>query len=55
VVVDGAEGDIIVELAQLRGDCGVHFEDAGTCALRGTSQVLNLAKGRYYLVYSVHT
>jgi hypothetical protein len=30
MVCGSAEGDIVVELAQLGGDCGVHFEDSGT-------------------------
>ena len=30
MVCGSAEGDIVVELAQLGGDCGVHFEASGT-------------------------
>ena len=33
VIFDSAEGYVVVELAQLGGDCGVHFADSRTRSL----------------------
>jgi hypothetical protein len=38
MVCDSAEGDIVVELAQLGGDCGVHFEASGTSGREDVSR-----------------
>ena len=33
VIPSSAERNVVVELAQLGGDCGVHFTDSGTSSL----------------------
>jgi hypothetical protein len=44
MVCGSAEGDIVVELAQLGGDCGVHFEDSGTSGREDISRGLGGVK-----------